>query len=154
MIAVAAAAPASDKVTRVARCEVGIDIAATREQVWRLVRSADWDAALQPCGGQRVEAVRWTSAQGTTTTFTVTGVEEEATVTWRRSVLPLLLSESLTVLLGDSGPGVRVEVTQAVHGPSAMVVGRLVPDRADDIMRLLAALQRSAADGCAEGMSR
>lgn len=132
-----------------ARCEVGIDIAATRERVWQLLSSAAWDPAVIQTKDAQPGTVGLVSSDGQVTDFDVAGVEDESSLTWRRSVVPLLLTESWTFLLGDSGAGVRVEVAQAVHGPSAMVLGRLVPDRAGDIMRVLAGLQSSA--GRAEG---
>lgn len=124
-------------------------MASTREVIWgRLVDAPsypDWNRAMVHVAGAVVDGGHLVATQvdGSRVRFAVQGMEAENRMTWRHSVIPGLVSESLVFLLGDSADGVRVELAQQVHGPLSTVLGRVVPNRSAVLESFLTCLKTS-----------
>ena len=116
--------------------ETGVDIAATRDEVWRALLHAGL-LGRRRRSSQAGESRSAAAIRGPHESFTVAESDAESRLVLVQGWPAGLYTVRRSILLGDSEQGVRVELVQEFHGPLAAVLGRTAsdPDAGDGRIR-------------------
>lgn len=124
--------------------ETGVDIAATRDEVWRaLLHAGLLGAPEEVVAGRRV-TFGGGDPEGPHESFTVAESDAESRLVLVQGWPAGLYTVRRSILLGDSEQGVRVELVQEFHGPLAAVLGRTASDPTPAMAGFAAALKQAA----------